>query len=35
MRVDKYMWINDADLAWTLAVVEGRTADEVVRAYRG
>lgn len=25
----------EADLAWTLAVVEGRSVDDVVRAYRG
>ncbi len=35
MRVAKYEWIEDVDLAWTLAVIQGHTVDEVVRTYRG
>ncbi|TDQ01318.1 DUF6461 domain-containing protein [Labedaea rhizosphaerae] len=34
--VRRYAWADeDPDLAWTVAVVRGRSADEVVRAYGG
>lgn len=35
-QVRRYRWADDdSDLAWTLAVVTGRTADEVILAYGG
>ncbi|HEY0638243.1 MAG TPA: DUF6461 domain-containing protein [Pseudonocardiaceae bacterium] len=35
-RVRRYHWADeDTNLAWTLAVVSGRTPDEVIRAYGG
>jgi hypothetical protein len=32
--IDKYAWVNDIE-AWTVAVVSGQPADEVVRIYGG
>lgn len=35
-QVRRHRWADeDADLAWTLAVVTGRTTNEVIRAYGG
>lgn len=35
-QVRRYAWADaDTDLAWTLAVISGRTAEEVVGAYGG
>ncbi|MGQ0840852.1 DUF6461 domain-containing protein [Actinokineospora sp.] len=35
-QVRRYAWADeDTNLAWTLAVVTGRTTDEVIRAYGG
>ena len=32
--IDKYTWVNEIE-AWTVAVVEGRTPEEVIRIYGG
>lgn len=35
--IDRYRWVDDPDLdlAWTVATITGRTADEVVQTYGG